>query len=123
MLYAILCYANEEAVFSWSKEEDDAVMARLAVVEQKLAKEGRLGPVARLGPTKTATSVRKGREPYVTDGPFAETKEAILGFYLVDVASKEEALEIARELTRANPGMGAYEVRPVSYFTPGVPIR
>jgi hypothetical protein len=119
MLYAILCYANEEAVFSWSKEEDDAVMARLATVEQKLAKEGRLGPVARLGPTKTATSVRKGREPHVTDGPFAETKEAILGFYIVDCDSQAHAEGIAKELALANPGTGGYELRPVNLFRAG----
>jgi hypothetical protein len=123
MLHAILCYNSEEAVGSWTREEDDAVMARLMVVQERLAREGKLGPVARLQPTKSAATLHKGREPYVTDGPFAETKEAILGFYVVDVASKEEALEIARELTRANPGLGAYEVRPLLYFHPGVPSR
>ena len=61
MLYAILCYDSEEVVGSWTKEEDDAVMARLAVVQQKLTKEGRLGPVARLLPTSAATTDRKGR--------------------------------------------------------------
>ena len=74
MLYAILCYDSEDVVGSWSKEEDDAVMAKLAVVQQKLADQGRLGPVARLLPTTAATTIRKGREPLVTDGPFAETK-------------------------------------------------
>jgi hypothetical protein len=75
MLYAILCYDSEDVVGSWTKEEDDAVMARLGGVQQKLADQGRLGPVARLLPTTTATTVRKGREPLVIDGPFAETKE------------------------------------------------
>ena len=51
MLYAILCYNDEDAVFSWSKAEDDAVMAKLAVVHQKLAAKGKLGPTARLMPT------------------------------------------------------------------------
>ena len=119
MLYAILCYNDENVVGSWSKEEDDAVMARLHVVQDKLAKQGRLGPVARLLPTTAATTLRKnGDEPLVIDGPFAETKEQLLGFYLVDCESLEEALETARELTEANPGTGSYELRPVAYFQP-----
>src|SRR6478752_6256931 len=51
VLYPILCYDSEDVVGSWTKEEDDAVMAKLAVVQQKLADQGRLGPVARLLPT------------------------------------------------------------------------
>src|SRR5947199_584757 len=47
MLYAILCYHDEAVVGGWSKDEDDAVMARLALVHEKIARQGRLGPVAR----------------------------------------------------------------------------
>jgi hypothetical protein len=54
----------------------------------------------------------------VIDGPFAETKEQLLGFYIVDCQSLDEVLEIARELGAANPG-GAYEIRPVGVFIPG----
>ncbi|MFL5259549.1 MAG: YciI family protein [Hyphomicrobiales bacterium] len=119
MQYAILCYHDEKVVTSWSKEEDDAVLARLAVVHQRLAKEGRLGPVVRLLPTSAATTLRKDRDPpLVIDGPFAETKEQLLGFYVVDCSSLDEALDVARDLARANPG-GSYEVRPVGLFSPG----
>jgi hypothetical protein len=119
MLYAILCYNDESAVWSWSKDEEDACMARLAVVQEKLAQQGKLGPVARLMPTTAATTLRKDREPpLVIDGPFAETKEQLLGFYVVDCASLEEALDIARDLGKANPG-GAYEIRPLAVFRPG----
>ncbi len=119
MLYAILCYNDEDVVYSWTKEQDDAVMAKLDVVHQKLARQGMLGPAARLMPTTAATTVRKDREPpLVIDGPFAETKEQLLGFYLVDCSALEEALAITRELAHANPG-GAYEVRPVRLFLPG----
>jgi hypothetical protein len=119
MQYAILCYHDENVVCAWGKQQDDAVMARLAVVQEKLARQGKLGPVVRLLPTTAATTLRKDREPpLVIDGPFAETKEQLLGFYLVDCASLEEALEIARELAAANPG-GAYEIRPVGVFNPG----
>ncbi|TIT87185.1 MAG: YciI family protein, partial [Mesorhizobium sp.] len=48
MLYAILCYASEDVVCSWSKEQDDEVMAKLLGVQEKYAQAGRLGPVARL---------------------------------------------------------------------------
>jgi hypothetical protein len=119
MLYAILCYDSEDVVGSWSKQEEDAVMARLAVVQEKLAKQGRLGPVARLMPTTAATTVRKAREPIVIDGPFAETKEQLLGFYIVDCASLDEAIETAQDLGRASGTAGAYEVRPLLLFRPG----
>lgn len=118
MLYAILCYHDEDVVGCWSKAEDDAVMARLSVVHGKLSREGRLGPVARLLPTTAATTLRKDSEPpVVLDGPFAETKEQLLGFYLIECASLDQAIEAARDLARANPG-GAYEIRPVERFFP-----
>src|SRR5262245_8937630 len=119
MQYAILCYHDENVVCSWSKQEDDAVMARLAKVQDKLARQGKLGPVVRLLPTTAATTLRKDREPpLVIDGPFAETKEQLLGFYVIDCDTLDEALEFARELGAANPG-GAYEIRPVSAFFAG----
>jgi hypothetical protein len=122
MLYAILCYNEEDVVGSWSKQEDDAVMAKLMVVQEKLTKQGRLGPVARLLPTTAATTLRKGNEPVVIDGPFAETKEQLLGFYVVDCENLEEALEFARDLGHANPG-GSYEIRPLLQFRPGTLAR
>lgn len=119
MQYAILCYDSEEVVGSWTKEQDDAVIAKLEVVQDKLRKQGKLGPVARLMPTKTAKTLRKGRESLLIDGPFAETKEQLLGFFIVDCASFEEALEAARDLGRASSSAGAFEVRPLSLFNPG----
>ena len=122
MLYAILCYNDEDAVFSWSKAQDDEVMAKLAVVHQKLAAQGKMGPTARLMPTTAATTLRKDREPAVViDGPFAETKEQLLGFYIVDFENLEEALGYVRELGQANPG-GAYEIRPLRLFLPGADV-
>lgn len=115
MLYAILCYASEDVVTGWTKAEDDAVMARLATVQEKYAEAGKLGPVARLLPTTAATTLRKVKgEPVVIDGPFAETKEQFLGFYTVDCENLEEAVAFARELSDANPSGGSYEIRPVS---------
>jgi hypothetical protein len=118
MLYAILCYHDEDTVGSWTAEQDATVMAKLSVVQKKLAEQGRLGPVARLLPTTSATTLRKQDPPLVIDGPFAETKEQLLGFYVVDCKNLDDALEVARDLGRANPG-GTYEIRPVGLFTQG----
>ena len=119
MLYAILCYNSEDTVCAWSKAEDDAVMAKLHAVQEPMARAGKLGPVARLLPTTAATTLRKDRDPpLIIDGPFAETKEQLLGFYVVDVKNLEEALGFAADLGKVNPG-GAYEIRPIGVFHPG----
>jgi hypothetical protein len=96
MLYALLCYNSEDAIGSWSKDYHDETMTRL--------------------PTTAATTLRKGREEMVIDGPFAETKEQLLGFYIIDCASLDAALDTARDLAKANPGTGSYEIRPVAQF-------
>jgi hypothetical protein len=119
MLYAILCYDSEDVVCSWTKEEDDAAIAALGVVEQQLAQQGRLGPVARLMQTTAATTVRKGKEPLVIDGPFAETKEQLLGFFVVECESLDQAIETAKDLARASSSAGAFEIRPLRLFRPG----
>ncbi|ESY67642.1 YciI family protein [Mesorhizobium sp. M0051] len=117
MLYAILCYASEDVVCSWSKAQDDEVMANLRDVQDKYVKAGRLGPVARLLPTTAATTLRRVKgEVVVIDGPFAETKEQFLGFYTLECADLDEAVEFARELSEVNPSGGSYEIRPVSVF-------
>src|ERR1700751_1253725 len=91
-------------------------MARINAVREKLIAQNKLGPSLRLLPTTAATTLRKsGTEPLVMDGPFAETKEQLLGFYVLDVADLDEALAVARELGEANPG-GSYEIRPVALY-------
>lgn len=119
MLYAILCYDSEATVGAWTKEEDAQAIAKLDVVQEKLAQEGRLGPVARLMPTTAATTLRKGKEAIVLDGPFAETKEQLLGFFVVECASLEQAIETAKDLGRASSSNGAYEIRPLMLYRPG----
>ncbi len=114
MLYAFLCYNDENAVMSWSKQEDEAVMAKLDVVHEKLRAQKKMGPSLRLMPTTAATTLVKEKD-LVLDGPYAETKEALLGFYILDCDNLDEAIGIARELGQANPG-GAYEIRPVRLF-------
>jgi hypothetical protein len=112
MLYAILAYHVEADVLSWTAEEDAAVMSNLLQAHDRL--KGQLGPAARLGATSKARTLRGG----VVDGPFAETKEQLLGFYVLDCASEDAALESARELQRANPH-AVYEIRPVRLYLPG----
>lgn len=120
MLYAIICYNDEKLVSNWSKDEDDAVMARLGAITGKIAAAGKLGPCARLVPTTEAKVLRKTQAgPVVTDGPFAETKEHLLGFYLVDCKDIDEAVAIAKDLQAANSGPSAYDIRPVMFFVPG----
>ncbi len=121
MMYAVLCYNNEEMVCGWSKEQDDAVMADLSKVHDKWEEAGKLKPSIRLLPTSAATTLHKQKD-LVIDGPYAETKEALLGFYIIDVENLEEGLTFARELGKANPG-GAYELRPIQLYLPGSPIN
>lgn len=118
MLYAILCYHNEALIGSWTQEEDDAVMAAHAAASEKLAKRGKLGPVARLMPTTTAVTLKPGRDPLVLDGPFAEIKEQLLGFYIVDCATLEDAIETARPFAQEG---GMLEIRPVHFFQQATP--
>jgi hypothetical protein len=120
MMYAVLCYNSEEVVCGWTKAEDDAVMAKLFTVHEKWEKAGKLKPSLRLLPTTAATTLHKQKD-LVIDGPYAETKEALLGFYIIDVADLDEGLRFARELAVANPG-GAYELRPISLFLPNNPV-
>ena len=118
MLYSILCYHSEKVVNAWTPAQDAATMDRLRTIQQRLAREGKLGPVVRLMPTTAATTLRKEQSPpLIVDGPFAETKEQLLGFYIVDCTTRDEVHAIAQELAAANPG-GAYEIRPVAAINP-----
>jgi hypothetical protein len=116
MLYAILCYHDEDVVNAWSQAEDDAVLAKRARVTDPLAAAARLGPAARLMPTTAAVTVRSGADPVVIDGPFAETKEQLLGFYVVDCATLDEAVDIARRMGTGETG--AFEIRPLKLYLP-----
>ena len=120
MFYCILCYNLESEIEAWTREKVAAVMAKGEAVAHKLAAQGRLGPVGRLMPTTTAMTVRASRETLVLDGPFAETKEQLLGFYLVECKSLQEALEVARDLVGDT---GSLEVRPLAAFYPGIGLQ
>ncbi len=113
MQYLLLIYEAEEIWESKSEEERRALLAKHAelhdyLTEQKITFQG-----SPLMPTTTAVSVRTPNGAMsVSDGPFAETKEQLAGFYMVDVASVEQAVEIAARLGEAV--WGTIEVRPVA---------
>jgi hypothetical protein len=121
MLYAILAYHVEADVMSWTPAEDASVMDKLMKAHERVNQGGQLGPAARLGATADAHTLRGPGNGMVFDGPFAETKEQLLGFYVLDCADNEAAIEAARELRRANPS-AVYEVRPVVTYVPGTAL-
>jgi hypothetical protein len=117
MLYSILIYAPEDIVNAMTPAEEEAHVAKHLQIHEQLTAQGRLGPCVRLMPTTTAKQLRTAGSPVVVDGPFAETKEQLLGFYVVDCATEEDALAVARTL----PTVGTvFEIRPVHLFFPGV---
>jgi hypothetical protein len=121
MLYAILAYHVEDEVTSWTPQEDAALMLDLDKVHERLNREKLMGPAARLGATRDACVLRGPGNGFVTDGPFAESKEQLLGFYVIDCANRDAAIAAARELRQVNPS-AMYEIRPVKLYRPGVPF-
>jgi hypothetical protein len=119
MLYAVLAYHLEAHVTSWTPEEDAALMLDLNKVHNRLNQEGRMGPAARLGATNGACVLRGPGAGVVTDGPFTESKEQLLGFYVIDCADRDAAIAAARDLRGVNPS-AMYEIRPVRLYRPGV---
>lgn len=115
MLYSILIYAAEGVFDRLPPEEQEAVMDKHRALQARLEPRGAYA-VAKLAPVSNAVTRRPGVQPerktLVVDGPFAETKERFMGFYVVDCASLEEALELAGMLDN---GHDAVEVRPVAW--------
>ncbi|MBX3597244.1 MAG: YciI family protein [Rhizobiaceae bacterium] len=121
MLYAILAYHAEGAIADLTPDEDAALMTHLVMINERLESERKLGPAARLDFTRTARTLRGEANAPIMDGPFAETKEQLLGLYMINCASMEEAEAIAREFKAINK-TAVYEIRPVSYYSPGAPM-
>ena len=121
MLYAILAYHVEAEVMSWTPEQDAAVMTDMIRVHTGLNEKKLLGPAARLGATGNARTLRGPGAGMLIDGPFAETKEQLLGFHVVDCADEDAALAVARDFRKGNP-TAVYEIRPVAFYIPGKPI-
>lgn len=112
MQYMALIYGDEEVWAGFSEDERKAAYAQHGTFGRDAEAAGVLAGGSELGSTRDATTVRvRDDETLVTDGPYAEVKEALGGFYLLECASLEEALEWAARI----PGVayGAIEVRPV----------
>jgi hypothetical protein len=121
MLYAVLIYDLESEVGNLSPPEMEKLITNHGRVQEKLAAEKKLGPVVRLLPTTTARTLKQ-REDLIVDGPFAETKEQLLGFYMIDCASHDEAMREAKLIGSACNAR-TLEVRPVQLFYPGLPME
>ncbi len=118
MLYSVLIYDCEATVEQLSGEENQARLSRHVALQDELRRSETLGPVARLMPSTSAVTLRKGAgKPMVIDGPFAETKEQLVGFYVFECDSLEAAIEKASMLPLES---GSLEIRPISWFEPGV---
>jgi hypothetical protein len=118
MRYMFLIYSQEKEV-QRSPEEIEAMKAAHFAVMQDAREQGVLLGLAGLKSTAAASNVRvKDGKPVTLDGPFAETKEQLLGFYVVEYDTLDETLAFARELGQANPG-GSFEIRPLLMFNPG----
>jgi hypothetical protein len=115
MKYALLLYADEGAWDGLDPEAQGEVMAQHGAATEAMQTAGAYVGGEALDLTNTARTLRlREGKPLVTDGPFVESKEAIGGFYLVECASIDEALEWAARLPEAR--IGAVEVRPLLDF-------
>ena len=112
MRYALLICTDESVMLATSPEETASMMAAYDEFNRDMAARGVLQGGERLRPTTDATTVRVTQgDVLVSDGPFAETKEQIAGFYLVDCKDLDEAIEVASKIPAARHG--TIEVRPI----------
>lgn len=113
MLFTMLIYGAEGLAERLPATEQEALLQKHRELQAKLQAEGRLRGAVQLMPPSTAMNVQdKGGGVRVLDGPYAESKEQILGFYLIECETMEEALEAAKALPQ---GVAFMEVRPVSW--------
>jgi hypothetical protein len=111
MEYMLLLYSDETLAAKVPRDELAKVFAEFGEVTEALKQKGKLRHTAPLQPTRAATSVRvRDGKPGVHDGPFAETKEQLGGYYVVDVESLDEAIEIATQIPTSR--YGCDEIRP-----------
>lgn len=116
MRYALLIYADETEYARMSKEEWDALMAAYAAFGEQYKNAIQGGEALRQIETATTIRVRHGKT-LTSDGPFAETKEQLGGFYLVECDTLDEAVEIAAHIPDAV--RGSIEIRPIMQFDQG----
>jgi hypothetical protein len=115
MRYMLLVYSKEQDMARMSQEENDKIVAGHWAVMEETAKRGIFRGAEPLKPTSTATTVRtQGGKPLITDGPFAETKEQLAGYYILDCKDLDEAIGWAAKIpTACQGGEGCIEIRPI----------
>jgi hypothetical protein len=118
MKYMLLIYADEQA---WTEPEREQCYQESTELAHELKSKGQFLATSPLQPVSTATSVRvRDGKRLVIDGPFAETREQLGGFFMVDAKDLDEALEIAARIPAARKG--TVEIRPVVEI-PGLPVN
>ncbi len=118
MKYMLLVYGDEQA---WEETEREQCYQESAQLAHKIRATGRYVAASPLHPVSAATSVRvREGKRIVTDGPFAETREQLGGYFLIDVDDLDEAIEIAGQLPSAC--LGTIEIRPLMEI-PGLPTQ
>ena len=112
MKYMLLIYHDEQVWNRYTQAERQQIYGEYRDLIQELSSQGKYLVGDELQPTTTASSVRvREGKSIVTDGPFAETREAMGGFFLVEAADRDEAVRIAARIPSAREG--TVEVRPV----------
>jgi hypothetical protein len=115
MKYLCMIYEDETAWSKMPKAESDRMMADYGALTANIRKNGQYLAGEALQPTASATTVRvRNGKTLTTDGPFAETKEQLGGFYLIDAADLNAAIQVAAQIPSARHG--SIEVRPVMTF-------
>ncbi len=111
MKYMLLIYQNEAEFEKLSEAQKNAIYQGYGEFTQSITKSGQIRAGDGLKPTTTATTVRvRNDKRVVTDGPFAETKEQLAGFYVIDAKDLDEAIAIAARIPAAK--IGSVEIRP-----------
>ena len=119
MRYIFLIYSRETDPASISAEEDQAIRTQHRGVQDEAGRKGVLHAAQPLQRTNTATTVRmQDGKPLIVDGPFAETKEQLAGYYLIDCRDLDEAIEWAKKIPSGCRGApGCIEIRPLMELT------
>ena len=116
MRYLCLIYENEKAWETTPPAESEAVMNEYFEFTDDIRKKGKYVAGEALHPTATATTVRvRNGKVSTTDGPFAETKEQLGGFYLIEATDLNDAIQVASRIPSAR--FGSIEIRPVMDFS------
>jgi hypothetical protein len=112
MNYLCLVYIEETALNAMPEGEFEAFSDEHVALDEELKRSGHSIAAEALQPVHTATTVRvRNGRLFVTDGPFAETKEQLLGIYLIDAEDRNDAIQVASRIPSAR--VGSIEVRPV----------